>query len=66
MAIVFTVAEMSCGHCVKSITQAVQQVAPGAQVQADLAAHTVSISDLPDADLPRVKAAMTEAGYTPT
>ncbi|MFQ6747711.1 heavy-metal-associated domain-containing protein [Bordetella pertussis] len=39
MTIAFHVPDMTCGHCVKSITQAVQQAVPQALVQIDLAAR---------------------------
>ena len=35
--ITFQIPAMSCGHCVRSITEAVQATDPAAQVQADLA-----------------------------
>ena len=37
---VFNVEGMSCGHCVKAITQAVQAKDPAADVQIDLGAKT--------------------------
>ena len=39
----FNVQGMSCGHCVKAITQAVQTRDPAAQVQVDLGARTVQV-----------------------
>lgn len=61
MTIELTVPDMTCGHCVKTITQAVQAVAPGAQVLADLATHQVRIEGAEQAD--PVRAAIREAGY---
>jgi copper chaperone len=60
----FTVSDMTCGHCVASITKAVKSVDQGADVRTDLATHRVEI------DPTRVSAtvlrdAITEAGFTP-
>ena len=59
----FTIPAMSCGHCVRSITEAVQALDPAAQVQADLAQHRVTItsSTPPEA----LAAALAAAGYAP-
>ncbi|MCJ8203438.1 cation transporter [Pseudomonas sp. RGM2987] len=44
----FNVQGMSCGHCVRAITQAVQTRDPAADVQVDLGAKTVQVqSSLP-------------------
>ena len=61
--ITFQIPAMSCGHCVRSITEAVLATDPAAQVQADLASHRVQItsSTPPEA----LAAALTAAGYTP-
>ncbi|SAI54414.1 heavy metal transport protein [Bordetella ansorpii] len=61
MAIELTVPDMTCGHCVKTITEAVQAVAPGAQVHTDLATHQVRIEGAAQAE--PVRAAIREAGY---
>lgn len=53
--------DMSCQHCVQTITQAVQAVAPGAIVRADLAAHRVTVDGA--ADERQVEAAIRDAGY---
>jgi copper chaperone len=57
----FKVEGMSCGHCVQSVTQAVQKVAPKAQVAVDLDAGRVDVAgdDRRDA----LAAAIEEAGY---
>jgi copper chaperone len=39
----FNVQGMTCGHCVRSITRAVQALDPGAVVDVDLAGGTVAI-----------------------
>lgn len=62
--IAFEVSDMSCGHCVGSITQAVKHTDPAAQVRVDLATHRVEI----DSSATRAEAfgdAIREAGYTP-
>ena len=40
---VFNVQGMSCGHCVKAITNAVQAKDPAASVRVDLAAKEVGV-----------------------
>jgi copper chaperone len=52
---------MTCGHCVRAITRAVQALDPAAQVAVDLDARSVDVqADLPAA---QVVAAIAEAGY---
>lgn len=41
---VLKVSGMSCGHCVRAITQAVQAADPAAQVQIDLAVGEVRVN----------------------
>lgn len=60
----FTVADMTCGHCVSVITKAILQLQDDAKVEADLANHTVSISSDLTAD--EITAAIKEAGYMAT
>lgn len=62
--IAFHVPDMTCGHCIKSITQAVQAVDPQARLQIDLATHAVQIEP-GSADAGQLRAAIAEAGYTP-
>jgi copper chaperone len=59
----FQVTDMTCNHCVKSITTSVHTVAPEASVLCDVAAHTVTVSGAHDDKL--VEKAIQEAGYTP-
>lgn len=40
---VFSVEGMTCGHCVRAVTQAVQSQDPSADVKVDLAAKQVSV-----------------------
>ncbi|KJH88047.1 MULTISPECIES: heavy-metal-associated domain-containing protein [Pseudomonas] len=57
----FNVQGMSCGHCVKAVTQAVQAKDPAAQVQVNLGAGTVQVqSTLPKEALIE---AIREEGY---
>ena len=59
----FTLPDMTCGHCVKVVTQAVQRVDAQAQLQVDLPTHAVKIeSAKPAADF---AAALAEEGYAP-
>ena len=49
---VFKVQGMSCGHCVRAITQAIQDRDPTAEVQVDLAEGEVRVaSPLPSEEL---------------
>ncbi|PWE38504.1 copper resistance protein CopZ [Pseudomonas prosekii] len=58
---VFNVQGMSCGHCVKAITQALQAKDPAASVRVDLAAKEVGVESALTSD--QVIAAITEQGY---
>jgi copper chaperone len=60
----FEVKDMSCGHCVGTITKAVAAADSGAKVHVDLATHRVHIesSRLSEAAL---KGVIEAAGYTP-
>lgn len=59
----FDIPNMSCNHCVRAITEAVQSVDPQAKVAAALAEHRVQV----DSTAPQEKlvAALKEAGYAP-
>ncbi|CAI8973279.1 cation transporter [Pseudomonas sp. IT-P291] len=58
---VFNVEGMSCGHCVKAITQAVQAKDPAASVRVDLAAREVGVESALTTE--QVIAAISEEGY---
>jgi copper chaperone len=62
--IAFTVNDMTCGHCVSTITRAIAAVDAGARVTVDLAAHRVAIEPQA-ANAEALGAAIAEAGYTP-
>ena len=59
----YTVDDMTCGHCVQSITAAVHDVAPNATVTVDLASKTVEVAEATSPQA--VEAAIQKAGYTP-
>jgi len=58
----FQVPDMTCQHCVKSITAAVQKVDASAQVQCDIAAHEVAVVATTAQAV--IKQAIIDAGYT--
>lgn len=58
---VFKVGGMSCGHCVKAITKAVQGEDPAAKVEVDLAAGLVRVDSGLDAQ--RLLQAIRDEGY---
>ena len=62
--IAFEVNDMSCGHCVSSITQAVKSADKDATVSIDLARHRVEIEPRA-ADAQALSDAIKDAGYTP-
>jgi copper chaperone len=64
MLIAFEVMDMSCSHCVSTITQAVKELDPEARVAIDLGAHRVEV-DSSHADAAAVRTAIQGAGYTP-
>jgi copper chaperone len=52
---------MTCNHCVKAVTRAVQEVDPGAEVRVDLERGKVSVDGKGSADV--LSRAISEAGY---
>ncbi|KAE9659060.1 copper chaperone [Pseudomonas sp. PB105] len=59
---VFSVEGMTCGHCVKAVTQAVQSQDPAASVKVDLAAKEVGVESRLSAE--KVISLITEEGYS--
>jgi copper chaperone len=59
------VPDMTCGHCVGTVTKAVQEVDRGARIRIDLDRHRVEIEPGPGASADRLVEAIREAGYTP-
>jgi len=58
---VFDVQGMSCNHCAKAVTKAVQQLDPQAQVQVDLGGKKVAV----ESEQPRaaIAQAIADEGY---
>ncbi len=59
----FQVPDMTCGHCVKAITSAVQTIAPTALVTCDVDTKRVTVNTSIDAS--KVEEVIREAGYSP-
>ncbi|RTL44341.1 MAG: copper chaperone [Burkholderiales bacterium] len=59
----FHLPDMSCGHCVAAITEALKAADPQARVDIDRDTRTARV----DSQLPRERlaTALSEAGYTP-
>jgi len=57
------VEDMTCGHCVRAITSAVEAAFPGAKVAADVVTHRVTITGRLDARV--VADVIVAEGYTP-
>ena len=62
--VAFEIKDMTCGHCARTITEAVQALDSGAEVHIDLATHRVDITPS-QADAAALSAAIEAAGYTP-
>jgi copper chaperone len=59
----FTLPDMSCGHCVAAITEALKVVDAQASVNIDLPAKTAQVNSAQSRDI--LAAALSEAGYPP-
>lgn len=59
----FSVQDMTCGHCVATITEAVKALDPDGRCEIDLAARRVKVASALSAD--RIAAAISKAGFTP-
>jgi copper chaperone len=62
--IAFEVSDMTCGHCVSTITKALKATDKDAKVQIDLATHRVLVEPVAS-DADELAEAIKEAGYTP-
>ena len=62
--IAFRVDDMTCSHCVATITRAVKEADPGASVEVELGRHLVRIEP-GGGSAESIAAAIREAGYTP-
>jgi len=59
--ITLTLPDMSCGHCVRTVTELLHRLDPQGQVSTDLAKRTAQFTTtVPEATL---RAALAEAGY---
>ncbi len=56
-----TLPDMTCGHCVKSVTGTVKKLDANAQVECDLPTHKVRIETTQSPET--VKQALAEEGY---
>jgi copper chaperone len=59
----FTLPTMTCGHCVKVVTETVHQVDAQARLSIDLPTHKVNIDSPQPPEA--FAAALAEAGYAP-
>lgn len=62
----YTVAGMTCDHCVRSVTAELEKLDGVVGVAIDLASGQVTVSAAPDLDDATVTAAVDEAGYEVT
>jgi copper chaperone len=58
---VFDVQGMSCNHCAKAVTKAVQQLDPQAQVQVDLSGKKVEVDSVQPREA--IAKAIADEGY---
>lgn len=59
----FTLPDMTCGHCVRAVTQTVNRIDPAATLTVDLPSHQVRIASTQPAE--RFAVALAEEGYKP-
>ena len=59
----YTVAGMTCGHCVSAVTSEVSRIPGVTDVQVDLTAGTVTVTSDAALDEASVAAAVDESGY---
>jgi copper chaperone len=60
----FRVEDMTCGHCARTITQAIEAVDGEAKVTVDLTQHLVVVEGT-QANAGTLRTAIAKAGYTP-
>jgi copper chaperone len=58
-----TLPTMTCGHCVKTVTETVQRIDPAARLLIDLPTQRVSIESSASPDL--IVSALSGEGYAP-
>ena len=59
----YTVAGMTCGHCVASVTEEVETIPGVQQVVVDLASGAVTVTSAEPISDEAVRSAVAEAGY---
>ncbi|MFC4015835.1 heavy-metal-associated domain-containing protein [Nonomuraea purpurea] len=59
----YTVAGMTCGHCVSSVKEEVGEVAGVTSVEVDLASGLLTVDSDGPLDAAKIAAAVEEAGY---
>lgn len=59
-----TIPDMTCGGCARGVTAAIKSVDPAAELAIDVEARKVQVKTSASADA--VKAAVIEAGFTPS
>ena len=59
----YTVAGMTCGHCVNAVTEEVSQIPGVTAVDVDLASGALTVTGETPVDDGAVRAAVEEAGY---
>jgi copper chaperone len=59
----YTVAGMTCGHCVSAVTEEVGKIPGVLDVQVDLATGAVDVASTEPVDTSAVRDAVEEAGY---
>jgi copper chaperone CopZ len=59
----YTVTGMTCGHCVASVTEELEEVAGVEEVDVDLASGAVTVTSSTPLERTTVEAAVAEAGY---
>jgi copper chaperone len=59
-----TLPTMTCGHCVRTVTETVKKLDPAAKLEIDLPSHKVQIESARPAD--EFRSALAEEGYAPT
>lgn len=56
-----TLPDMTCGHCVRTVTEVAQRLDPNAKVETDLANHRARFDT--EADPQALRKALEEEGY---
>ena len=59
----FEIPAISCGHCVRAVTEAVHRADPQATVQVDVPSHRLSVETVAASEA--IVAQLVQAGYPP-